>query len=186
MVKNMSKRFLLKLSLSPFEIEPAKIAETFFSEMNYDKASLGCWFPSIGEAVAARKKLKKIHPQAVYDVYSYPDPWDEATDMRKDLLAKTMETNPDAPEPEEIDDDAVIHGDADMDPLDLLEKLNPLPIVCGENAIAVAKSGMGQLMFVRNGVRIPVTCEEAEAIAAINPAAICLYKSDNETGSVEF
>jgi hypothetical protein len=181
----MSKRFLLKLSLSPFEIEPTKIAETFFPEMNYDKASLGCWFASIGEAVAARKKLKKINPRTVYDVYSHPDPWDEATDMRKDLLAKTMETNFDAPEPEEIDDDIAIHGDTDADPMDLLEKLNPLPILCGENAIIVAKSGMGQLMFVRNGVRIPVTCKEAESIAKISPSAICLYKSDNKTGSVE-
>lgn len=180
MVEKMQKRFLLKLSLSPIEIDPEKIAETFFPGMNYDKASIGCWFPSMGEATKARHRLKQINPRAIYDIYSQPDPWDEAMDMRKDLLMRTLEVDPNAPEPE-IEDDAVIHGDNDMDPLDLMEELAPTSILCGKEAVAVARTGIGVLMFVRNGVRIPVTCEEAEALIAVTPEAIHLYKS----GSVE-
>lgn len=152
--------------------------------MNYDKASLGCWFASMGEASSARSRLKQIHPRAIYDIYSQPDPWDEASDMRKDILRRTMEIDPDAPEPE-IEDDAAIRGDNDMDLLGFLEELNPTPLLSGKDAIAIARSGIGQLMFVRNGVRIPVTCEEAEALAKVTPEAIHLYKSENKAGSVE-
>lgn len=176
----MGKRYLLKLTKvvdSTFDL--SGIAEAYFADYLYDASAMGCWFLTMEDALYARDQLKKDNRMAVYDVISYESPWKEAMDKRMGLIPSQPPIDENAPM---IDDDRLISGDNDSDELlKFLAEMCPTPLATGKSAITIAQAGAGELYFARNGMRIPITMEEAKALAALCPSDVHLYaKEGNE------
>lgn len=178
----MTKRYLLKLSYSPDFVEPSEVGNKYFSKLIYDRISMGCWFLDKQSALLERHRLKMENPNALYDIIFSEDAWSEAENARKEMvfnLSKNI-SQEDSPALLESIDDDFIKGDNDTDPVQLLEELSPTPLATGKFAITIANMGAGELYFCKEGIKIPVTKEEAKAIATVNPSAIHLYAKKGE------
>jgi hypothetical protein len=170
----MKKRFLLSL-LRIYGSEK-KNSHEYFPNMDYDPSSIGVWFDTMEDALAARDQIKEMGIKAAYSVISYDDPWDLVSEMRR-IMLEDKENRQIV-----IDDDDLILGDRDAD--ELLTQLTPSPIATGEGSITIARLGVGALYFCRDGARMPITLEEAEALARVSPQCVHLYA--NSKGEEEF
>ena len=90
-------------------------------------------------------------------------------------MADSASAEVQTPAEETIDDDELILGDADKDILDILNEISPAPLATGEASITIARLGIGELYFCRDGMRTPLTLQEAEALVTISPLCIHLY-----------
>lgn len=156
----------------------AAIAEQYFGDYYYDAASMGCWFLTMDDALYAQRQLQKEHKNAVYDVISYESPWKEAMDARMGILRRTLPVAEDAPI---IDDDALINGDNDSDDLlKFIEEMCPIPLARGKSAITIAQAGVGKLYLVKDGMRDPLSIEEASILVELCPDDIHLYAKEGQ------
>ena len=175
----MGKRYLLKLTkVVDSTCDLSGIAEEYFGDYYYDAAVMGCWFLTMDDALYARDQLKKENKFAVYDVISYESPWKEAMEKRMDILHRTLPVDDQAPM---LDDDKLIAGDNDSDDLlKFLAEMCPVALATGKSAITIAQAGAGELYFARNGMRIPITMEEAKALVALCPSDVHLYAKEEQ------